>query len=109
VTVIGIAWQPVFSEPGETTGAIRMSALDAFSGSGRTTKKRLNMPESVTTVIRCWQGGRNVDVTVSSAIAVSWVTILMSMARASLALSCARPVVWVVSYILLSRGLIFSK
>lgn len=109
VTVIGIAWRPVFSELGEITGAIRMSVLDAFRGSGRITKNPLNMPKFETTVIRCWQGERNVDVTVSSAIAVLWATILILMARAPLALTCVRHVVWVVSYVLLSRGLVFSK
>jgi hypothetical protein len=97
VTVIGITWQRVFSEPGETTGAIRMSALDAFRGSGRTIKKPLNMPRSANTVIRYWREEKNADVTVSSAIAVFWVTILMSMARISLDLTYAPPVVLVVS------------
>ena len=77
MTVTGIIWHPVFSEPGETTGAISMSAPDAFRGSGRTTKSLLNMPEFENTVIKSWQGERNVDVTVSSAIAVSWAIILM--------------------------------
>ena len=81
MTDTGTIWQGESSALGGTICDISTSVPGVYKGSGKTTKKALRTPKSVTTVIRFSLAGKSDGDSAYSAIVVSWVIISMSMGK----------------------------
>jgi len=78
---IGTTWLPAFNVRFATTCDTRTNARVASRGSGRTTRKALNMRRFGIMVIKYLPVGKSDGDSVFSAIDDSWVIILMSMVK----------------------------
>jgi Unconventional myosin tail, actin- and lipid-binding len=77
VTDTGTIWQHEYSVLGGITCATSTNAPGAYNGSGKTIRKELRMPKSVTTVTRFSLVGKSAGALVCLVIADLWVIISM--------------------------------